>query len=538
MIPSSSKSNARALHLCAALAASALVGSCEGKATALRFPKDASVEGARPGFYAIDLNPFRQLDLVVMIDNSPSMAPKQQKLRDNFYRLIAALENPIDGGLPDLRVAIIDSDLGTGGAYSAGSCGPKQLADGTTSVYGDMGRFQMIGARACGVTDSNALWLEYRDRQPINYVGDINTVFACLGGNLGTVGCGEEHPLQAFELALVTPNVGNDRQRSMLRPNANLGLVFLTDEDDCSAAFNDGMFGDKPELHGESSSLRCVTRSAACGGKNLTQSPPGYPTDAPFEAPLSTCVARNDACPSAFDKTKGSTDTSLPTSCSPFASVKRIVDEIKALKAKPAEQLFVVGIFGWPSAERDLATAAYKIAPVPNPNTADTSHPQIFDAWPVCYDPAHQPTDPDPATGFDWAAAGWGALAGLRLAEFVDAFGSNGLKFSICEPDFSSSMQLIGHGMARQMQNLCVPRGITGFSTCVGSYLVPDSAGNQIRDPTLVPTCDPQAVVPPCYSLEANADYCPADSLYVRLERGAESAEPFKPGTKLEIRCE
>jgi hypothetical protein len=34
----------------------------------------------------------------------------------------------------------------------------------------------------------------------------------------------------------------------MLRPDAYLGLVFLSDEDDCSAATNDGMFGDKPEL--------------------------------------------------------------------------------------------------------------------------------------------------------------------------------------------------------------------------------------------------------------------------------------------------
>ena len=45
----------------------------------------------------ISVAPNRQLDLVFMIDNSPSMAPKQQKLRDNFPRLISALKDPRDG---------------------------------------------------------------------------------------------------------------------------------------------------------------------------------------------------------------------------------------------------------------------------------------------------------------------------------------------------------------------------------------------------------------------------------------------------------
>ena len=72
------------------------------------------------------------------------MAPKQEKLKQQFPKLIEALRDPADNSLPDLRVAIIDSDLGTGGAYQSGSCGPKTLPDGTVSNYGDLGRFQMI----------------------------------------------------------------------------------------------------------------------------------------------------------------------------------------------------------------------------------------------------------------------------------------------------------------------------------------------------------------------------------------------------------
>ena len=100
----------------------------------------------------ITVAPNRLLDLVFMVDNSPSMAPKQQKMNAQFPKLIAALKDPNDGTLPDLRVAIIDSDLGTNGAYSSGSCGPK---NGTG--LGDLGHFQMINATGCGVNSADAL---------------------------------------------------------------------------------------------------------------------------------------------------------------------------------------------------------------------------------------------------------------------------------------------------------------------------------------------------------------------------------------------
>ena len=78
----------------------------------------------------ISVSPIRQLDLIFMIDSSPSMAPKQDKLKAQFPKLVDALRDPNDQTLPDLRVAIINSDLGAGGAWPSGSCGPKQLSDG------------------------------------------------------------------------------------------------------------------------------------------------------------------------------------------------------------------------------------------------------------------------------------------------------------------------------------------------------------------------------------------------------------------------
>jgi hypothetical protein len=501
---------------------------------------DAAHEDANSGNFRITVVPNRVLDLVFAIDNSPSMAPKQAKLKDQFPKLIDALKDPTDGTLPDLRLAVIDSDLGSGGAYPNGSCGPKYGVDGGAAAWGDQGKFMMVDATGCGVTDANALWLEHKGGQPQNYTGDIGSVFSCLAENLGTLGCGLEHSLQAFEFALVASGLGNETQRGMLRPNAYLGLVFLTDEDDCSAAPQDGLFGDKVELRNESASLRCSTRAHACGGVNLTSAPPGYPTTESFSALFSTCAARTDDCPSPMDGT-GSTDTSLPTACSPLRSIKGMADQMKALKARPDEQILVAGIFGWPLDDADLATATYQIAPIPNPNTADTQHPTVFDVWPICYDPDHLPAAVDGGTGFDADAAGWGATPGLRLGAFVDEFGDNGLKFSICQPDFSAAMSKIGATLGKKSGNLCVATRADNYAGCTARYLIPDSSGNLQPAPTSMPQCNGGQTNRPCYSMVIDTSRCLGSEQVVQIlqpaSAGVDGGSTLPAGTMLEFTC-
>jgi hypothetical protein len=418
-----------------------------------------TVDGAASPDVPIVPPSARKLDLVFVIDNSPSMAPKIAKLQAQFPKLIESLEDPALGiGLPDLRVALIDSDLGTMNAYS-GACGPND--SNGNSLLGDQGKFQMRDAAKCGVTDSKALWLEYGQGAGINFTGSIGSVFACLAGNLGTMGCGIEHPLQAVEFALVADGLGNEAQRTLLRPDASLGLVFLTDEDDCSAAMNDAMFGDQDSVRGEAASLRCSTRGHTCGGINLNDGPgaPGCPTTTAFEAPLASCAARTDACPNPIDPGVQGIDTRGPTMCSPLRDYVRMANELKALKADPTNQILVAGIFGWPLGGDMQKAEPYRIAKTPNPNTYDSSHPQIFDVWPICYDPTHPPTNPDSTTGFDATAAGWGATPGVRLGAFIDQFGSNGIKFSICETDFGEAVKQIGRRLAQN------PYGATGGGT-------------------------------------------------------------------------
>ena len=504
----------------------------------------------------ISVAPVRDLDLVFMIDNSPSMAPKQKKLNDNFPKLIEALKDPTDGTLPNLRVAIIDSDLGTGGAYQTGPCGPKTLPDGTISNYGDLGRFQMINAASCSVTSPDALWIEYSKGQPVNYKMDINPVFACLASGLGTLGCGEEHQLQAFEFALVLGGIGNDAQHAMVRPSAYLGLVFLSDEDDCSAATNDGMFQDLDSLKNESASLRCATRGHACIGRNLADvDPPNYPTDGAFSTPFTNCVARmGDECPNQTDN-NALTDTSVPTTCNPLKSVHKLAENIKELKSNPDEQILVAGIFGWPLSDADMANARYRIDTVPNPNTADTSHPQLYEYWPVCYDPSH----PAPKDGsYDANAFGSSATGGLRMSAFIDEFGANGLKFSICQSDFANSMKVIGDTIAKKLQNLCVDyklldkdidptNGLQPECRIVYQNPVPDP--NNPKNITLkegdpLPECSSQfsrSNPPPidCWMLTTDKAKCPINGQLINVLRTAAeiNAGPLTPGTKISMQC-
>ena len=207
-----------------------------------------------------------------------------------------------------------------------------------------------------------------------------------------------------------------------------------------------------------------------------------------------------------------------------------------------------------------MAKAQYKIAPIPNPNTADTTHPTVFDYWPVCYDPNHMPSaaNADPATGFDPVAAGWGATGGLREAAFIEEFGENGMKFSICQPDFADTMSAIGNTLAGKMQNLCLDyKLLDGDLTMAG--LQPDCDVHWERltldpqdptkvvyvyDPAPLPFCPPGAyqgnVAQDCWALTSNKGRCPVNGQVVTVLRTAEEIahDPQVPaGTRIRMHC-
>jgi hypothetical protein len=533
--------------------------ACQGPGAGVSSTRQSNATGVgQTSALYITLAPMRKIDLVTMIDNSPTMGPKIEKFTKAFPKFIAGLKDPDTGLLPDLRIAILDSDLGTGGAYTTGACGPKTLADGTQSMYGDTGHFQMRSSPTACAFAAGSLFLEQKNGIALNFSGDIANVFSCLAGNLGTAGCDVGEPLEGLEFGLAASNLQSQTQKTFLRPEAMLALMFVTDEDDCSAAVNDGMFGKKSELGGESVNLRCATRAHKCGGLNLTDSGPGYPTNASFSHPFSDCQARTDACPNPVDGAGTATDTSLPTACTPLRSTQSLANRLLALKDYPAEQVVAAGFFGWPLNDADMASAQYTIAPIPNPDTTDLAPPTVYDYWPVCYDPNHLPTlaTTDPTTGYDATAAAWGARGGLRESAFLDELGLGGLKFSVCQPDFSASMESFAALLGAKTSNLCAndklfdvlpdEPGVQPDCRVAYRYMYvsSDSWITYTEDPQSLPACGAGAtsgnVDQDCWRLTVDTNRCPATGQRIDVLRTAAeiAAGPLPAGTKIGMHCQ
>jgi hypothetical protein len=483
---------------------------------------------------SITIAPVRHLDLLFMVDNSASMKPKQDKMKAQFPKLIEALRDPLDQTLPDLRIAIVDSDLGAGQSTLC------------KSAYGDMGQFQMRGATDCGA-NADARWLEYTKNQAINFTGDVSSVFGCLAGNVGVSGCGFEHQLAALEWAFYLGD--NKSQLDFLRPEAYLGIVLLTDEDDCSAPPGTGMFVPTPV--GESGSLRCATRGHLCDGATLA-----YPTTSAVSVPYDSCHARTDKTCDA------SVDTSVATDCNPLMNVIQLADEVKMLKgggAEADEKLLVAAIYGTPR-PGDTTARPYKIDSTPNP-TPGSAVAEIYDYWPVCYDPDFMPT----GSGFDKTAADHGATGGLRIDAFLNQFKSESrLSYSICESDFGPAMDGIGKTLAIKMGSLCVPYKLADTSDdpgvqadCRVVYRIPRTvtSGKGITSvvydelPDSLPRCDASRT-PDCWEVkfgnasgtadeQQTAKRCPATGtvpsqmINVVRQAGTTLAE----GTKVSMQC-
>jgi len=327
-------------------------------------------EGTQPR--VVEVGTPVKLDLLFMIDDSPSMEEEQANLTRNFPRLMDELKN-LPSGFPDLHLGVVSSDLGAGAASLPDACGVSQ---------GDRGRLQV--RPDCGVDTSQGRYLIARDGGSVtNFQGDIGDVFACIA-TLGTNGCGFEHQLQSVRMALSGLVSENN---SFLRPDAHLAVVYITDEDDCSAPSDTSIFSG--DLSGQDSSLRCSLYGHRCNGQLVRP--------AVFSTPLDQCSAD-------------------PNGGGKLIPVKTFIDEMKRLRT---QSVTVSVIGGWPSDETD---AVYAIGYDPGA----TYNRDLLTSIPIC------------------KSANGRAAAGLRMKQFVDAFGPAGKIISICQDDFSNAMAQIG----------------------------------------------------------------------------------------------
>lgn len=211
------------------------------------------------------------VDLLFVIDNSGSMAEEQASLVAGFPTLVSALVSPPDRDgdrrpdwlpVPDLHVGVVTTDMGTGG-NTVPTC--------TDPVFGDDGVLVTRGSTAlagCAATYPSFLSFVVSESDPALLARD----FACVA-SVGSGGCGFEQQLDAM-LKAVVPSTspirfafdstghGDGRNAGFLRPDSLLGIVIVTDEEDCSAADPEIMNPTSSEYPGDLN-LRCFMYPSA-----------------------------------------------------------------------------------------------------------------------------------------------------------------------------------------------------------------------------------------------------------------------------------
>ncbi len=180
------------------------------------------------------------VDILWVIDNSDSMREEQTNLTINFPTLIEALTQPPDldrDGMPDwlpvedLRMGVVTTDLGTA-PHSVPGCSAS--GDGAALLSAT----RSIDPSCAGVTLAPSPWLEY-------HAGDdrdqLARRFACMA-RVGTGGCGLEQQLEAARRAITEETAPGRPNEGFLRSDSLLAIIFVTDEEDCSASNPGALF--------------------------------------------------------------------------------------------------------------------------------------------------------------------------------------------------------------------------------------------------------------------------------------------------------
>ncbi len=156
----------------------------------------------------------KKMDLLFVVDDSGSMNQEQANLAANFPKFIEVLNKfaTKNGDPIDYRIAVTTTGVDLSISQEIlGIVVPSQ------TQKGDNGKFRTNASMSRS-------WLERSD-------ANISSTFSTIAA-VGTSGPGWEMPLQAARLAL-RERLG-DSNKGFVRDDALLGVVYLTDEEDCS----------------------------------------------------------------------------------------------------------------------------------------------------------------------------------------------------------------------------------------------------------------------------------------------------------------
>jgi len=223
-------------------------------ATPIDAPADADM-AVRVEVLSVPATVNKDVDVLFMVDDSPSTLDKTTNLRTSFPAFVNVLAG-VPGGLPSLHIGVVTSDLGTKGASDAAPGPSIGAGPGACAGQGKAGNLQTQGTTL--VTGNFISDIQNTDgSRTTNYTGTLSNAFSAIAA-VGAAGCGFEQSLEAVKRALDS----NPSNAGFLRPAANLVVVMLSDEDDCSMSHS-SLMGTDPLL-GPLQSFRCTRFGVTC----------------------------------------------------------------------------------------------------------------------------------------------------------------------------------------------------------------------------------------------------------------------------------
>ncbi|MCX5747879.1 MAG: hypothetical protein NT062_35895 [Proteobacteria bacterium] len=441
-----------------------LLTGCPDRTISAVDPQQGRVE-----YKDIPVTVNRDIDILFLIDDSPSMADKQNNLANNFPNFINVLET-IPGGLPNVHIGVASSDVGS--ATQNGTA-PAIGGGGTGSCSGTGKNGALLKGLASAEITGNFL----SDVQPagnppparvINYTGgDLATTFGKMA-RIGATGCGFEQHIEAAKRALNPQNTAN---QGFLRPDAYLAIIFIADEDDCSLK-DPAILGPESPALGPLQSWRCNRFGHICdvGGQDSNQM---------------NQVGAKDMCHPADNSQY-------------LAKVSEYVDYFKKLKKDP-NNVIVAGIMG-PDTPYQVEMRAPPMSTIA----------QTAVAHACSYQGAAGIEVADPST---------------RLTYLLNQFPSRSTFTTICQTNLADGLSLIAQLLKTVIGDPCIEGNLADVDPtkagdqfdCSVSFVVGQGTVDQTE--TVVPACDANLSPKPCWHLVSDTVNCKASQhLTLKIE--------------------
>jgi hypothetical protein len=469
-----------------------------------------------PKSHPVQDTPFRvvpgnRVDVLFMIDNSSSMDPMQKQLRDRFPQFLKVFDDLAAAGFyTDLRIGVVTSDFGAGGPGD-GPFTPGRPFCGH-SPGGDMGLLQRKGKAAVNCQGLPA------DGPPfITYVYDKNggtnnlpagqslaDTFTCMA-SVGALGCGFEHQLESVWQALKHPA----ENRSFVRDDALLAVVFVTNEDDGSAAPNADFYNDDPAklaAYGAYDTYRQTRFGVACG------SPLMLAPSMASGGPLLSCVPA-----SASPESPGPL---LEYDVQRYKNLFTLDTAHGGVKDDP-DDVLLFAIDG-PETPFEVVSVQQQVEPSAHYMGCGASTNCLTRLQRSCINQIDEGFFADPA---------------VRLNDVLRAAKSSSIS-SICgddpgsAPDFSKAMQKLATDIIVKLPG-CIPARLPDVDHPDCVVVQHSSDGHGGTTDVVIPQCSDKMRFP-CWRLETKPQCHTAQNLALTVDR---NGQPAPPETHLQVEC-